>query len=221
MLPNKSYNVVSMSEKKYFFSIRQNRGFTFVELLFFVGIFVMIYIAVSAMGANLFIFNSTTSGSYQATQNSQVILRTMLKEIREASPGANGAYPIVTTGSTTLSFFTDVDNDGVTEQVTYSLIGTTLYRSVIKSSGSPPVYSGANQSTSSLITNVVNGIATPSFQYFDTYYTGTSSPLAQPVNPSQVKLIQVNQRIDIDPNRSPLPIIFTVQASLRNLKSNL
>ena len=192
-----------------------------VELLVALAIFAVVIIAVGAMGANIFIFNSTTTGSYQATQNSQAILKTILKEIREASPGANGAYPIVNTGSTTLSFFSDIDNDGVTEQVTYNLIGSTFYRAVIKATGNPPVYSLANQSTTTLITNVINGSALPSFQYFDTNYTGTSSPLVQPVSPSMVKLIQINQRIDIDPNRSPLPIIFTVQANIRNLKTNL
>jgi Tfp pilus assembly protein PilW len=197
------------------------KGLMMVELLVALAIFSVVIIAVGALGSNVFIFNSTTSGSYQATQNSQAILRTILKEIREASPGANGAYPLINTGSTTLSFFSDVDNDGVTEQITYTLIGTTFYRAVIKATGSPPVYLIQNQSTTSLITNVINGNALPSFQYFDTNYTGTSSPLIAPVSPSKVKLIQINQQIDIDPNRSPLPIIFTVQANIRNLKSNL
>lgn len=192
-----------------------------VELLVALAIFAVVIVAVGAMGSNIFVFNSTTTGSFQATQNSQAILRTILKEIREASPGANGAYPIVTTGSTTLTFYSDVDNDGITEQVTYSLIGTNFYRAVIKAIGAPLTYSLVNQATTTLITNVVNGEALPSFQYFDTNYTGTSTPMAQPVVPSKVKLIQINQRIDIDPNRSPLPIIFTVQANIRNLKSNL
>ncbi len=207
-----SYNCYNMQYKK---------GMMLVELLVALAIFAVVIIAVGAMGANIFIFNSTTTGSYQATQNSQAILKTILKEIREASPGANGAYPIINTGSTTLSFYTDIDNDSVTEQVTYSLIGTNFFKAVIKATGNPPVYSLVNQSTTTLITNVINGSALPSFQYFDTNYTGTSSPLIHPVSPSMVKLIQINQRIDIDPNRSPLPIIFTVQANIRNLKTNL
>lgn len=198
-----------------------SNGMMLVELLIALAVFSVVIIAVGAMGANIFIFNSNTTGSFQATQNSQAILKTILKEIREASPGANGAYPLISAGSTTLSFYSDVDNDSVAEQISYSLIGTNFYRSVIKATGSPPVYSVANQSTTTLITNVINGDAIPSFQYFDTNYTGTSSPLTHPVVPSSVKLIQINQRIDIDPNRSPLPIIFTVQANIRNLKTNL
>lgn len=194
---------------------------TLVELLIALAVFIIVIIAVGAFEANIFIHQSTISGSFQTAQNSQVILRTILKELREVAPASNGAYPLAQTGSTTLSFFSDVDNDGQTEKITYSLIGTNFYRAIIKPTGSPVTYPIANQSTSTLITNVANGNALPSFEYFDTFYTGTSSPLTQPVNPSVVKLIRVNQRIDLDPNRSPIPIIYTVQASLRNLKTNL
>jgi prepilin-type N-terminal cleavage/methylation domain-containing protein len=197
------------------------RGMTMVELFVALAILAIVMTAVYVLGSNIFIYNSTTSGSYRATQNSQAILKTILKELRETSPGADGSYPLINTGSTTLSFFSDIDNDSLPERVTYSLIGTTLYKAVIKPSGNPVSYSFANQSTTTLIFNVVNGNSLPSFEYFDTNYTGTSSPLVQPVSPSAVRLIRINQRIDIDPNRSPIPIIFTVQASLRNLKTNL
>ncbi len=202
-------------------NILYKRGMTMVELFIALAILAIVMTAVYVLGSNIFIYNSTTSGSYRATQNSQAILKTVLKELRETSPGADGSYPLVNTGSTTLSFFSDIDNDGLPERVTYTLIGTTLYKAVIKPSGNPVSYPIANQSTTTLIFNVVNGNSLPSFEYFDTNYTGTSSPLVQPVSPSVVRLIRINQRIDIDPNRSPIPIIFTVQASLGNLKTNL
>jgi prepilin-type N-terminal cleavage/methylation domain-containing protein len=202
-------------------NILYKRGMTMVELFVALAILAIVMTAVYVLGSNIFIYNSTTSGSYRATQNSQAILKTVLKELRETSPGADGSYPLVNTGSTTLSFFSDIDNDGLPERVTYTLIGTILYKAVIKPSGNPVSYPIANQSTTTLIFNVVNGNSLPSFEYFDTNYTGTSSPLVQPVSPSTVRLIRINQRIDIDPNRSPVPVIFTVQASLRNLKTNL
>lgn len=194
---------------------------TLVELFVALAVFAVIMTAVYALGSNIFIYSSNTTGSYRATQNSQVILKTILKELREASPGADGSYSLINTGSTTLSFFSDVDNDGLSERLTYSLVGSTFYRAMIKPSGNPIGYSFANQSTTTLIYDVINGNSLASFEYFDTNYTGTSSPLIQPVSPSTVRLIRINQRIDIDPNRSPIPIIFTVQANLRNLKTNL
>ncbi len=198
-----------------------NIGMTLAEVLVVIALFAVIIVAVGAFEANIFTYNSQISGSYQTSQNSQVILKTMAAELREISPSVNGAFPIAVAGSTTISFFSDKDNDGLSEKITYSLTGTVLYRSVIVPSGWPLIYNPSLQSTSTLGTNIINGADLPIFEYFDANYTGTSSPLTQPVSPAFVKLIRVNQKIDLDPNRSPVPIIYTVQINLRNLKTNL
>ena len=195
-------------------------GMTLVELLISLAIFIAVMIAVGTFAANIFIYNGNVSSSFQTAQNAQTILKTMLVSLREMEPGANGAYPLISTGSTSISFFSDPDNDGSAEQLTYSLVGTTLYQSVVQPSGSPIGYS-STPATTTILTNVRNGTSTPVFQYFDTNYNGTSTPLAQPVTATTVRLVKMNITLDIDPNRSPLPITYTVQASLRNLKSNL
>lgn len=194
---------------------------TLAEILVAVAIFAVVIVAVGAFEVNIFSYKNSISGSFQTAQNAQIILKTMLTELRECAPSVNGAFPIAAAGSTTLSFFSDRDNDGLTEQITYSLIGTTTYRAVIKPSGFPLTYAFLNQSTTTLLTGVINGVAIPAFQYFDTNYTGTSSPLAQPVTPTSVRLVKINQELDIDPGRSPQPITYTIQVNLRNLKTNL
>ena len=194
---------------------------TLVEVLITLGIFVAVIIAVGTFEANTFIYQGEVSNSFTTAQNAQIILKTMLTELREMAPGADGSYALINAGSTTVSFFSDPDNDGTEEQITYSLIGTTLYKAVIQPSGNPPTYGIANQSTTTLLTSVRNGFVTPVFQYFDTNYNGTSTPLTQPVTTTAVRLVKVNVTLDMDPNRSPAPITYTVQANLRNLKSNL
>ena len=194
---------------------------TLVEVITAVGIFVLIIGAVFTFETNIFSYNSSITSSYQVAQDSQRILRTMLAELRESAPGATGAYALATVGSTSISFYSDVNNDGLTEQITYSLIGNTLYRAVISPSGTPYAYVSANQSTTTLITNVRNATTTPVFQYFDTNYTGTSSPLTQPVIATSVRLVRITVILDTDPTKSPVPITYTTQVSLRNLKSNL
>ncbi len=196
-------------------------GMTMVELLTAVGIFVVIMIAVTAFQSNIFIYNSSISGSFQTAQNAQVILKTILTEVREASPGGNGSYAIANAASTSLSFFSDVNNDGVTELVTYTLVGTNLFRAIVSGTGNPIVYNIGSQSTTTLLSNVTNGSAVTTFQYYDTNYNGTSTPLTYPITATNVRLVRVNVRLDLDPNRSPIPTIYTVQAGLRNLKSNL
>ncbi len=199
---------------------RVGRGMTLVEVLITLAIFVTVIAAVGTFEANTFIYQGEISNSFATAQNAQVILKTMLTELRETAPGVNGAYALVSTGSTSISFFSDPDNDGQTEQITYSLNGTTLTRSVIQPSGAPLGYAGS-PITTTLITNVRNGNTTPVFQYFDTNYNGTSSPLAQPISTAAVRLVKINIIIDLDPNRSPAPITYTVQTNLRNLKNNL
>lgn len=194
---------------------------TLVEVLITLGIFVAVIVAVGMFEANTFIYQGEVSSSFTTAQNAQVILKTMLTELREMAPGADGSYALINAGSTTVSFFSDSDNDGTEEQITYSLIGTTLYKAIIQPSGNPPTYSITNQSTTTLLTSVRNGFVTPVFQYFDTNYNGTSTPLTQPVTTTAVRLVKVNVTLDMDPNRSPAPITYTVQANLRNLKSNL
>jgi len=194
---------------------------TLVEVLVALSIFVIVMMAVGAFEAGIFTNQNTISGSFRTAQNSQIILKTMLTELRETSPGDNGSFPIASAGSTTISFFSDRDNDGSAEKITYTLMGSTLYRAVIKATGSPAVYNVASQATTTLLSSVTNGTAIPVFQYFDTNYNGTSSPLTQPVTPTAIRLVKINIRLDLDPNRSPIPIIYSVQVNLRNLKSNL
>jgi len=194
---------------------------TLVEVFIALAIFVAVMIAIATFESNVFSYKNSISNSFSTALSSQNILKTMLVEIRESAPGANGAFPVVTAGSTTLSFFSDPDNDNTEEQVTYSLIGTTLYKAVINPTGTPPTYSVANQSTTTLLTGVRNGTATPVFQYFDANYSGTSTPLSQPVTTTAVHLVRINLTLDIDPNRSPNAVTYSVQAGLRNLKTNL
>ena len=194
---------------------------TLVEVLITLGIFLVVMIAVTAFEANVFIYQGNISSSFTTAQSAQVILRTILTQLRDAAPGANGAFPIINAGSTTLSFFSNADADNQEEEITYTLSSTTLYEAVIQPSGSPAVYNSASQSTTTLMINVRNGGVTPVFQYFDSNYNGTSSPLTQPVTTTSVHLIRVNLTLDSDPNRSPAPVTYTTQVSLRNLKTNL
>jgi len=196
-------------------------GMTLVEILVAMAIFIAVMIAVTDFEINIFSYNTFVSSSFQTTQTAQNILKTMLTEIRDAAPGANGAFPIVNAGSTTISFFSDTDNNGTEEQVTYTLTGTNMYRAVIQPAGSPPSYNPATQSTTTIFTNVRNGTTTPVFEYFDNTYNGTSSPLTQPVTTTSVSLVKINMVLDIDPLHSPLPVTYTVQVGLRNLKTNL
>jgi len=197
------------------------KGVTIVEVLISLAIFVVVMVAISTFLVSIYSNNRTVSGSFQTAQEAQVILKTMITELRQSATAANGAYPIAVAGTSTVTFFSDVNNDGSTDEVTYSLIGTTLYRAVISPTGSPLSYVASNQSTSSILTDVRNSSSTPVFQYFDQNYTGTSSPLSLPVNIPVVRLVKISLLLDVLINQAPAVRTYTAQVSLRDLKTNL
>ncbi|MFA6315144.1 MAG: type II secretion system protein [Candidatus Paceibacterota bacterium] len=196
-----------------------NKGMTLVEILVAIAIFLVVLGALMLFFKNIFSYRTVISGSYETTQQAQAILKTMLTEIRQMSPGANGAYALALSGTSTIAFYSDSNADGVKEKITYERVGTDLYRRQIIPSGS--TYNPASQTSSIIVRSVRNENTSPIFEYFNEYYNGTSSPLVQPVTTTQVRLVKINLRLDIDPNLSPVPVMFTTQTSIRNIKTNL
>ena len=202
--------------------IRSNKsGMTLAETLIAISIFIVIMVVVGTFEVNVFSYQKYAAGSLETAQDAQALLKVITKEIRSMAPSGNGAYHLVVASTSTISFFSDANGDGVVEQITYTLLNKVLYRAVIIPSGSPAVYNPATQSTTTLVMNVRNDASLPTFQYFDENYDGTTQPLAQPVSLPVVRSIKVSLTLDVDPNRSPLPITYAAVIQLRNLKTNL
>ncbi len=197
------------------------RGMTLAETLIAISIFLVIMAAVVTFEVNVFSYQKTASGSFQTAQDAQVLLKVIMKELRGVAPSANGAYPLVSGATSSISFFSDINSDGTIEQVTYILLKNALYKTIIIPAGSPAVYNPASQSTTTLVTNVRNDAALPVFQYYDQNFDGTTAALSQPVDLTQVRSIKTTLNLDVDLNRSPLPISYSAQVQLRNLKTNL
>jgi prepilin-type N-terminal cleavage/methylation domain-containing protein len=198
-----------------------NRGFTLMEIVVVIGIFAAIAISIGNFQFDVFRNNRFSSDSLNTLYDARTIVSTMVKELRSASPGNTGAFTIVQAATNTLTFFSDTDGDSLKEQIRYYLATTTLKKGVIKPTGNPLSYNSNNETFSYLAYNIRNSSTTPLFEYFDTNYMGTSSPLTQPVITTNVRLIKINLMIDVDPNRAPVIKTYTSQVSIRNLKDNL
>ncbi len=205
-----------MKHKKIYF----NRGFSVAETLVVLSILVPIVFVLSTFQKDVFSLNSSLQGGLTAQFEGGKVMRSMVAELRSMSPSAAGAYPIAQVATSTITFYADVDNDSSKEQVRYFMSSGTLKRGVIDPTGNPPVYTSAEK-VSTLITSVVNNNSTPIFYYYNSAYTGATSPLAMPVDQLVVRLVKINVIIDKDVNRPPGPINVTSQVSLRNLKDNL
>jgi type II secretory pathway pseudopilin PulG len=196
------------------------KGFTLLETLLSVGLVVILFNVITLFSKDVFSLNATLSGSLSAQENARVVLRQIVKELRTASISNTGSYPIIETLPTRVRFFSDLEGDGDKEEVQYYIAsdGKTLKKAVLKPTGAPLAYNENASTTSTVISNVVNG--TSIFSYFDKNYTGTSAALSQPVDIAAVRLVKIDVTLDNDPNRSPVPIVVSSQVSLRNLKDN-
>ncbi len=197
----------------------QNRkiGFTAIEILFAVSIFILVTIVMTSFARDTWVYNSFIGSSLNSLHTGRSILKTMVAEIRTASSGDNGAYPVSSATADSLTIYSDIDDDALKERVRYFLNGTNLQKAVLKPTGSPLAYTGT-EVTTTLISNVTN---TTIFNYYDKNYDGTTASLSSPINIPSVRLIKITITTDDDPNKAPTPITLSSQVTLRNIKDNL
>ena len=197
-----------------------SRGASIIEFLIVIGILSLVSLGIFDFGRNLFTFSTVIRNGLSAQQDARKLVRTMVTELRTSSISSSGAYPIYEAATSSIGFFSDIDGDGLKEEVRYYLSNGFLLKAVRVPSGAPPTYSGS-ASVSTLVVDMRNGTNTPIFSYYDTNYDGTSAPLSLPINIPAVRLIRITLFVDKDPYRSPIPVSVTTQVSLRNLKDNL
>lgn len=201
-------------------NLRNNSGFSLTEMVIVVFVASLIFLAVFQFGDFIFSFNSSAEKNLSAQNSARRVLKVMVRELRSASPSSVGGYPLATVGTSTLVFYSNIDSDQYKERIRYFLDGNELKKGVLKPSGTPLSYNPANEQVYSLVKYINNG-TDPIFEYYDNTYTGTSTPLLQPVQATRVRLVKIMLKIEKDPNKSMGPLIVETQVFLRNLKDNL
>lgn len=101
--------------------IKIKKSFTLLETIISVFVFSCLTILVALAIPTIY-----RTHSYQWQQGLAILearkgVEMMVKEIREAREGENGAYPVEMAGDKEFVFYSDVDNDGKTERVRYFL----------------------------------------------------------------------------------------------------
>lgn len=202
-------------------TVNSKLGFTLVETIFVVSIFLLSVVTLTSLQKDIFVNNLFVQNSLMAESEARGTLKRAIAEIRAAAPANNGFYPIEAAGTSTLTFYSDSNRDGLRERVRYFIATTTLKRGLTKPTGEPATYLADNEIISTVVNDIVISTSTPLFSYYDSTYNGTTSPLAYPLNISKIRLIKMTILIEADPNRSPLPLFFSSQVMIRSLKDNL
>lgn len=192
------------------------RGFTLPEMLVVIGIISAVGVAMSVAIQSIYRGNAYVFESAASVDNARRAMTTATRNLREASYAEDGAYPIAAAGTSTVTFYADVDSDSPVERVRIYLSNETLYRGVTDPAGNPPGYVGQSESVQTVVAYVRNGTSTPLFNFYDT----EGAPLAMPIDVSAIAFVTMDVRVDLNPTRAPNVYALTGSATLRNLKAD-
>lgn len=198
----------------------QNCGFTLIETVVATTMLVIVLVVLGTFQRNVFSLDRVLQISLTSQREARQALKTMTSELRSASTSSAGAYPLAEVQPTSLTFYSDIDDDGLKERVRYFVGGTRFQKGTLKPSGNPLVYNPDEETMVTLVNDLLPG-QTTIFEYYDSTYDGATAPLPAPVATGDVRLVKATLVIDRSPNRSPGPITLTTQVSIRNLKDNL
>lgn len=193
------------------------RGFTLLETLVVIAMLATVGIALSGAIQYFYQKNAFLLEQTVALDSARKGILDTVHSIRQASYGSDGAYPISSVGTSTITFYSDLDNDGIVERVRYYLSDKTLYRGVAEASGSPPSYSGQTETRNTVAAYVSNGETTPLFTFFDANGIQLSTTST---NIAQIASVSIRLDVDLNPNRAPNIFTLIESATLRNLRTN-
>lgn len=204
-------------EKLKFMRLKSKKqGFTLLEIVVALGIFLMILIPVMDFIQSIVTSQQIMFTEASSQKEARKSLDDFVKEVRNASASSIGSYVIAEATATSFTFYSDIDSDTYKERVRYFITGSNLNKGVIKPSGNPLIYNiGAE-----VITTVTHDLTVNQqpFTYYDKNYLGTNSALVFPINVVNVRVVKVKLNIDQKANRSPEPLNVETQVEIRNLK---
>ena len=201
---------------------KKQRGITMLEVVIVITIFAIIILAWNNLIIKTYKSSSFGQEQLEAIRQAQRGIETMTKEIREMSTAENGAYALELAGDNEIIFYSDVDQDVLTEKIHYYINSSTLYKGVTEPTGDPLEYDPNNE-VINVLASYVNNSSTPMFTYFNDQYPfdTENNPLPAPTRLIETKLIHLFLRINIEPTRAPNDFDVESDVQIRNLKTNL
>lgn len=189
------------------------KAFTLIETVVTIAIFSIVLFAITSLIIYFYRTNTFVLEQTSAVENASIGVTDAMKNLREASYAATGAYPVISATATSITFYVDMKDNGVIDRVRYWLSGTTLYKGVTIPIGNPLSYVGQPEAVTSLATDVHNG-STSLFRYYDS--NGTQ--MAPPINVTNIASINTTVTVNINPTHAPDNFTLSIGATLRNLR---
>lgn len=194
-------------------------GMTLVEVLVVSGIYTVLSLVLFTSIQSIYQNNSYTFAQADEVAEARRGLYVLTQDVREMTYGEEGSYPIRILENNRFGFYSDIDKDDNVEYVEYELATTTFYKYTHNPTGSPPSYDFTTPDEIDTLSEYVQNIeqATSTFYYYDNEGTQLSGEDSL----TDVRYIQAQIIVNIDPLRSPGEFLLRSSVAPRNLKDNL
>lgn len=187
-----------------------------VETIMVVALFAIVSIAVSNSIASFYRVNAYSIAQTYEVDHARRGVEQLVRDVREMTFADDGTFPLAVRGEYEIGFYSDIDRDNSVEYIEYVLASTTLTKYVYNATGTPPTYNLATPDLTYTVSEYVqNEIqSTPIFGYYDL----TGVPAVATTTVTDIRYVQVNIIVNIDPVRAPGEYMLRSSASLRNLE---
>lgn len=199
--------------------VRLQSGMTLLELLVAVGIYTVLMLAVMTSIASLYRLNAYAIEQSSEVDNARRGVTQWNRDVKEMTTAEDGTWPVAIIEEHRMGYYSDTDQDDSVEYVEYVLASTTLTKSTYNATGTPPVYNMTTPDSVETLSEYVQNVdqATSTFFYFDN--AGAQLSSTSPI--INVRYIQMQLIVNIDPNRNPGEFMLRSSLAPRNLKDNL
>lgn len=188
-------------------------GFTLVEVIMAVAIFSLLMLAMNALFISLYRQQGVDTAITKRTQSMNYVLGTISRELRGSNRGEDGSFFIAEAGGNSLTFYSDINKDGLTEKISYALDGTDLKKTITEP-GSSSLYAGAG--VSFVVCPEIQNGGTPIFTYYNKSYTGSEAPMPLPVKALDISMIGVSLTANNVSQNKSYPLHVETKIQLRN-----
>ncbi len=187
------------------------KSFTLLETLLVIFILSFLSGLIILLILNLANYNVFFIFNIGGARDIDLTLNNMIKELRSMNQSNVGGYPIEEALPNRITFYADIDDDGLMERIRYFYENNSLKRGIVKPSGNPLNY----DLTKEKIWIMVNNVKEFKISYYDSNYKGDEPPLNFPIDISKIRVIKVEVSIEA-PNKGEIKSFII--ATPRNLR---
>jgi prepilin-type N-terminal cleavage/methylation domain-containing protein len=209
------------NEKKKIKNQKYFPGLTLLEMMMAIAIFSIGMAGFTALFSSAWRNNSFALEMGQASMSVSQGLNKMVGYIRGTRQADNGDFSLISANNNELVIYSDYNKDGITERLHFYKNGQDVLMGIRNPSGTMPVtYQSGDAQVVTIASHIVNSASEPIFYYFDKDFAGNESTdpaLFTPADISEIRIVKIHLKININPNRAPDNIEMQSFVEMRNL----